>query len=146
MPEIFDVLKSVSLTLFLFALSGRESANGADYYVSPQGDDASTGAKSQPWQTLVRVNHADLRPGDRVLLEGGKVFSGSLELGRNYSGAGSQKLIVTSYGNGRAIIDAGNGGAIVVSGCRNLLVRDLKCIGSGRKSGNTASGIRLSDA
>jgi hypothetical protein len=73
-------------------------------------------------------------------------FAGTLRLDRRDSGTGQQKLLVTSYGNGRAVILAGNDCAISASGCDYLMIRDVKCVGAGRKNGNTESGIHLVNA
>lgn len=49
---------------------------GAEYYLSPDGDDAAAGTKESPWQTLAKANET-LEPGDTaVLLDG--VYPGVL--------------------------------------------------------------------
>ncbi len=117
-----------------------------DYYVSPSGNDAATGTQDQPWKTILRVNQASFKPGDRILFEGGSRFSGALRLGRDDSGTREQKLTIGSYGASRATIDGGNGSAIVLGGCSHAVIRDLIFVGSGRKNGNAASGLHLADA
>jgi hypothetical protein len=118
-------------------------AFGADYFLSAKGDDASPGTKQRPWKTLERVNRKDFRPGDRLLLEGGRVFPGTLELNERDSGAAGQLLIVTSYGHGRATLDGGKHRAISSVGCRYVAFRNLALRGAGRTAGNSESGLFL---
>ncbi|MGE5647606.1 MAG: right-handed parallel beta-helix repeat-containing protein [Acidobacteriota bacterium] len=103
--------------------------------MSSRGDDAGAG----PWRTIARVNKAQLRAGDRILFEGGQTFPGTLRIG-------ASGVSVSSYGWGRATIDGGNGGAIRIEGCSRVAVHNVKLAGSGRKSGNTESGLTVSRA
>ncbi|MHC4480026.1 MAG: right-handed parallel beta-helix repeat-containing protein [Planctomycetota bacterium] len=119
-------------------------SNPRDYYVSPGGDDENPGTADAPWRTIARLNEADLEPGDRVLLEGGRTFSGSIALGPDDSGTEGSPVVLTSYGEGRASVDAGDGAALSAEQCSHLLVQNLDFTGSGRKDGNTRSGIRIS--
>lgn len=52
---------------------------GTAYYVSPRGNDANAGTRAKPWRTLERARRAALKPGDRLLLEGGNTPSGFTE-------------------------------------------------------------------
>ena len=52
-------------------------------------------------------------------------------------------MIVTSFGDGPSVIEAGNDRAISIDGCNHVEVSHLKLVGSGRKSGNTESGLYL---
>src|SRR6266487_4526021 len=46
--------------------------SGVTYYISPAGSDSAAGTSpTTAWRTLGRANSASLRPGDRVLLQGG---------------------------------------------------------------------------
>src|ERR1035437_2285769 len=45
-------------------------ATAAEYYISPKGNDANTGTKAAPWQTLAKAG-AVLTPGDTVYLGAG---------------------------------------------------------------------------
>lgn len=114
-----------------------------DYYVSPHGDDSSPGTKGKPWRTIGHLNSAKFQPGDRILLEGGQSFAGTLQLASNDSGTPGNRLTVASYGTGRAVINGGVGRAISIDGCNHVVIRDLLLVGSGRKSANTESGLVL---
>jgi hypothetical protein len=128
------------------ALAGGGTAAGArDYYVSAKGDDANAGTAARPWRSIAKVNATALRPGDRVLFAGGERFAGTIRLDAKDSGTAQHKVVVTSYGRGRATIEAGNGAGLVAQGCSHLTVSNLNFAGAGRKKGNTENGVRLSD-
>lgn len=113
------------------------------YYLDGEiGRDANEGtSETRPWRSIDRVNRAVFHPGDRVLFSGGQIFAGTIRL--NGSGNAEQKIVVTSYGKERAMIDGGNGEGLFLDGCENIVVENLNFTGSGRKSGNTTDGIRL---
>jgi len=52
-------------------------------------------------------------------------------------------VIVTSYGQGRALLNGGTSRAISSLGCRYVTFRNLALRGAGRKGGNTDSGLYL---
>lgn len=125
----------------LFWITSSNSPLGTNYYVSPGGDDAASGTLERPWRSIDRVNRVKLRPGDCVSFEGGKTFIGTLLLDAGDNGTGDRKVELTSYGLGTATIDGRNGWGIKVEGCNHLRIRNLKIVGSGRKSGNAESGL-----
>ena len=52
-----------------------------DYYVSSTGSDSNVGTSAAAaWASVGRAGQAELRPGDRLLFEGGRVFNGTLEI------------------------------------------------------------------
>ncbi|MBI1925595.1 right-handed parallel beta-helix repeat-containing protein [Candidatus Poribacteria bacterium] len=115
------------------------------YYVNNQtGNDSHQGTSpSRPWKSVDRVNRATFRPGDRILFAGGQTFPGTIRLDKESSSTNAQKIVVGSYGTGRAVIDGENDSALVADGCEHLIIANLNCLGSGRKGGNTADGIKL---
>jgi hypothetical protein len=71
-----------SATIVLFAVLG--TLHAADYYISSSGNDNNTGTGSAPtaaWATVAKVNATSFKPGDRILFEGGKTFTGTIQLG-----------------------------------------------------------------
>lgn len=128
-------------SLVLTAVSICLTAAGADYFVSPKGDDKAAGTKAAPWRSIERVNQAQIKAGDRILFEGGQTFKGRLALGAQSSGAEKSPVVVSSFGKGRARIDGGTGEALVMDGATHVRVESLGFIGAGRKSGNTTSGV-----
>jgi hypothetical protein len=89
------------------ARAAAAGALGTTYYVSPAGDDRNSGrSPARAWRTISRVDRAVLQPGDRVLFEGGKVFSGR-ELEPSASGTARAPIRFASYGGGRAELKGG---------------------------------------
>jgi Right handed beta helix region len=123
--------------------SAASSDRPTAYYVSPSGNDSAAGTSAAaPWRTLARVNTAKLRPGDRVLLQGGRRFTGQLVFTKGEAGAAADPVVVGSYGSGRARISTGTGSAITVYDTAGLDIRDL--VISGRPAGRPAGiGINL---
>jgi len=99
-------------------------AHARDYYVSPKGNDSSPGTQPEPWCSIAKVNQTSFKPGDRVLFEGGKRFAGTIRFGADDSGTQEQSLLVSSYGNGRAVIDGDTGRAIESDGCSHVTFRE----------------------
>jgi hypothetical protein len=130
-----------TLPLLLVLLVSPAAAR--DYVVSATGDDSRPGSAAEPWRTLAKVNATSLQPGDRVLLEGSRTFVGPLELGSDDRGTPARNIVVTSYGDGRAVIDGGNGRAVTIDRCDHVLLQRLKLVGAGRKTGNTSDGLYL---
>jgi len=112
-----------------------------DYHLSPDGDDGGPATLVRPWKSLERLSAVRLEPGDRVLLSTQGAFEGCLKLEPDSSGTQERPIIITSYGFGQATISAGNGSALVLKNSRNIEIRNLRLVGSGRKAGNTTSGL-----
>lgn len=128
--------------LALVTVMGASSAT--DYYISPAGNDAAPGGLRNPWKTIERLNQASLKPGDRVFFEGGKVHAGTIRLDSGDRGSAERKVTIASYGKGKATIDGGHGRALSADGCSHIQIRGLRFAGSGRKAGNSESGISIS--
>ncbi len=70
-----------------------------DYYVSNDGDDNALGSSPEmSIQTLQKVNELNLKPGDRVLLKSGDIFTGTLHVKK--SGKQGKPIVYGSYGTG----------------------------------------------
>jgi hypothetical protein len=139
------------LILGLFACSKRFGCHDAAaqssraYYLSPSGRDDNEGTVNSPWQTLKKINSIRLQPGDSVLLEGGSRFPGTLQPDSASRGTASAPIFIGSYGNGHAIISAGNDSAMVCYKNSYLVIKNLDMTGSGRKAGNIKDGLLLAD-
>jgi len=144
MPRKVAIVAGVFLFATTAVAADPGSSTGATYYVSSSsGDDAASGtSKGAPWKTLKRVEDAELGPGDRVLFKGGERFSGTLRLSKVLGAAGA-RVMLSSYGGGRATIDGGTGSGLILESCEYVTVKDLRFVGSGRKRGNDGYGIRL---
>jgi len=127
----------VVLVLFLGALS----LTATDYFVRQNGDDAAKGTSTNAaWRSIDRVNRSRLQPGDRVLLEAGTSFTGNLLLSAEDAGRSNAPVVIGSFGDGRARIDAGLGYAVLVRNAGGVEVRDLVCVGSDRRR-NQGAGV-----
>lgn len=115
------------------------------FYVSAGGDDRADGrAVSRAWRSLERVNTEKLVPGDRVLLEGGTRFAGSLEFGTGDGGDATNLVTVASYGAGRATIapDSAGRSAVSVHNTAGIRIQDLVVAG-GNVASTSADGINV---
>ncbi len=127
------MLKSAIIIGLLFLGAG--VLDGREYYLSPNGDDAGDGSRDAPWRTIERLNRAGVRPGDAIYLEGGAHFQGNLRL--NGDGQVAQEgLLVTSYGEGRAVIHAGDCSGVTVRNMAHVVIRNLEVVGRERMANN----------
>ena len=98
----------IAVTGLLAAFSaGAAQAAAATYYVSPAGSDGASGRSAgAAWQTVQRVNRANLGPGDRVLFQGGGVWREMLE--PEGDGARGNPIVFGTYGSGKAVFTGQN--------------------------------------
>src|SRR5690242_20087818 len=98
-----------------FPRPGSRVRNSTTYYVSPAGDDTADGrTPGRAWRTLARVSSTSFEPGSHILLESGRVFRGTLYFDEDDVGTAADPITVGSYGDGRALLDGGDGYGIVV--------------------------------
>ncbi|MEU6281679.1 right-handed parallel beta-helix repeat-containing protein [Streptomyces sp. NPDC047028] len=111
----------------------RENAQGGrDFYLSPHGDDHADGRTPQTaWRTLRRADTVRLKPGDRLRLQGGARFSGTLSVGPGDAGDSRSPVVIESYGDGRAIVTAAGTRGIEVHDTSGIVIRDLVLAGKG---------------
>ncbi len=99
------------------------------YYLSLSGNDAAAGTSpSTAWRTLGRANRAILRPGDRLLLQGGQPFAGQLTIGPADVGSPAHPLVISSYGGGPATITSGRFG-VYVHDTGGVRITELNVVG-----------------
>ncbi len=115
---------------------------GATYYIRADGDDSRSGTTAdQAWSTLKNIAKLTLKPGDRILLQGGSVFQGPLELGESCQGTAGQPVVVTTTGPGRAVIYGGDHDGMRVVAARGVSIHNLTILGSGTRTNELGSGI-----
>lgn len=103
------------LSSFLFVSCG---VFGADYYVSPDGDNANPGTLEQPWRTVAfatcggtfecpetAVNGNLLQSGDTLYLRAGTYTESGIRFA--HSGAEGQTIRIKNYADEEAIVDGG---------------------------------------
>lgn len=120
-------------------------SKGRSYYLSISGDDKNDGSAANPIKTIAYLNTINLSPGDTILLKGSEIFNGNLVLDSTKSGGDGKPVVITSYGNGNAIIDGGNETAITIYNLSYININNLTCKGAGRKDGNTKAGIAITN-
>ena len=113
------------------------------YYISTSGDDNNSGRKNNPFKTINKINNLYLMAGDTVYFKSGQTFNGTLLLAQNIKGTGIKPVVITSFGAGNAIINAKDSSAIRVYNGRNVKLKHLTLVGSGRKSGNIKDGLAI---
>ncbi len=111
------------------------------YYISFSGNDKNDGTRGAPFQSIQRINKIPLKPGDSILFEGNRQFSGSLTISLNGKGDPQHILFISSYGTGHASIYSGNNPGIHIENLKWIEIRKLKITGAGRKKGNVQNGI-----
>ncbi|MCC6698531.1 MAG: right-handed parallel beta-helix repeat-containing protein [Candidatus Hydrogenedentes bacterium] len=130
--------------VFTVLLGVSAMASATDYYVSPSGNDSNPGTSpEQAWKSLTPANAVSLAPGDRLLFEEEQTFSGTLKLDRQDSGTAEKRVVIASYGEGRATIDGGAGTAVLAEECDSIDIQNLIVKGAGRKNGNSGCGVHL---
>lgn len=127
------------------ALFVASSAFAASYYVSPLGNDSNSGTStSRPWKTITKVNSRSYAAGDRIYFQGGQTFSGNLVFTTTTTGTNANRVTVSSYGSGKATINAGTGAGLTATNIAGLTISNLVFSGgwdATTQTGNTGYGI-----
>jgi len=91
-------LLGVTVLLFAFVAHANRTTPATFYVDNEAGNDANTGTTTAAaWQTLDRVNSAELIPGDSVLFKCGGLWRGQL-ISKN--GSSSARIVYGAYGTG----------------------------------------------
>ena len=136
--------RAPALSILAALLSVAPPVLAATYYVSPAGNDRNPGTSpAAAWATVRKVNARSLAAGDVVRFEGGRTFAGPLRFERDDHGTAGAPVLITSYGDGRAVIHGGCSHAITVKGSAYLAIRDLDVLGLGIRTGQEPGGIGI---
>lgn len=96
------------------------------YYLSPKGNDLNAGtSQALAWRSLDKLNQTTFAAGDSILLEGGESFTGGLILEKNLSQESDERILIRSYGEGKATILAGREHGIYVLNGAGLEISNL---------------------
>lgn len=96
-------------------VNDKSTARGTTYYVNASGDDSNDGkTPAQAWRTITKVNSINFAASDRVLFAAGESFKGNLRFDYKDAGTPARPIVVSSYGEGRAGVEAGAGDGISV--------------------------------
>lgn len=129
------------LTFCIVCILNSGVVKATDYYVSPAGNDRNTGTSHETsWRTISKVNATTFKPGDRIYFEGGCLFRGNLYFNSSDRGTATNPVTISSYGTGRATIDAGTGNGLYAYNCAGFDIRGIDFTGSGPTT-NAGTGI-----
>ncbi|HRH60243.1 MAG TPA: right-handed parallel beta-helix repeat-containing protein [Chitinophagaceae bacterium] len=111
------------------------------FFVAANGSDNNDGrSAATAWKSLSKISSMQLQPGDSILLRGGDVFAGSIQLDAKDGGSPEKPVALASYGAGKATIDAGNGDGIAAMNVSNIIIAGLAVHGSSVEN-NKGNGI-----
>ena len=122
-------------------IAQQKKADYTKYYVSNSGNDKNPGTISAPFKSIKKINSLRIRPGTIVYFKAGEIFKGTLIIRVDQAGASDQWIGFSSYGGGKATLNADSGRAISIYKSANVMVRNLKLTGLGRKTGNRENGL-----
>ncbi|MCW3106927.1 MAG: hypothetical protein JWQ09_1433 [Segetibacter sp.] len=142
--RLFSYIAVLTITAFACkkTLVLKQAAiKGNGYYVSATGNDANIGSKANPWKSIAKLNSLQLKPGDTVFFQGNQAFKGPVLFDSIDVGTKQSPIVITSFGNGNAVIDGGNLTALTVNNTEFIKINHLSFIGTGRKNGNIQDGV-----
>lgn len=140
------ILSMLMLIVLVEGCSGDNfTCNSKSYYVSNEGNDDFPGTMEKPFKTIEKANNLDLNPGDSLFFEANQTFHGTLLFDFSDSGNEKANVVVSSFGEGRAIINGGKHSALRADQCSYAMIQNLNFKGDGRKDGNTEDGVFFSN-
>jgi hypothetical protein len=92
-------------------------------------------------KTVDAVNRLLLASGDSVFFRGGRVFDGTVRI--SASGNEGRPIWIGSYGAGEATINGGDSSGMVLDQAGWVVVRGIRLVGAGRKTGNVKNGLEV---
>lgn len=120
--------------------------NNRGYFLdAKKGKDRNSGSQKKPLRTIGEVNKRLRMKASGVNLAGGQVFEGTLILD-SIKGSFIDTIVISSYGEGRAVINGGNNEAIKITACSYIKIKGLDLKGNGRKEGNVTNGLAVSSS
>ena len=112
-------------------------AFSTSYYVSAAGNDAASGTSTATaWKTIAKVNSVQFAPGDNLFFRGGDTFYGNIYFDSSDGNSPDAVFTVSSYGTGRATLNAGNSYGIFAYNTQGIRVENLILTGSGMNTNN----------
>lgn len=127
----------------LMLAMGCTQKNSVFYIDYISGDDSNSGrSEKSAWKTTKNINPAQINPGDKILFRGNVVYSGEI-IFDSLHGHPDDPVVVDSYGEGKAIIDAGRYSGIWVRSSKNIAIRNFIIRGCGRLNGNIGNGLKI---
>ena len=137
------------LVIFLFSFFAFSNFSFAktkprNYYFSAKGNDINLGTSpSRAWRTMRPVANITIVPADSFLFNGNDTFPGCLTLWNSDSGTAAQPLVFTSYGTGKAHINAGDSFGFFIYNVGGVVFKNLDIYGSGKSDSTLGNGNGL---
>lgn len=141
--SIYSIAFLLFIGIYIVGCTRNDNRNQTKFYLHSFGDNEHSGSLDKPFKTVQAIETIEFKPGDSIFLHAGSTFSGTLKL--NLNGDPTNPIVLTSYGKGRAQIDGDKMEACIIGGS-GFHLKSLIFKGSGRKSGNSTSGLILDQA
>ena len=133
---------SIAAATVVLAMGNAPVAHAANYYFA-NGSGNGNGSLNNPYTNLSALDGLTLGAGDNVYLRGGDTFNGNVYFDPADGGTAAQPVTLTSYGTGRATIQAGSGNdGIFAYNNGGFSFSNFNVVGNGYTS-NTKNGISL---
>ncbi|MBD1396679.1 right-handed parallel beta-helix repeat-containing protein [Pontibacter sp. JH31] len=138
--------QAIALLTFLFLFSPASYTLAHTYYISPKGNDTNPGTSPQTaWRSIEQVNRHRYTSGDTILFEGGNEFRGKLYFHKGNLQNSEAPLVISSFGEGRATIDADTSFGLYAHNVAGMEVRELNFKGSSYKTNSNSSILFYND-
>jgi hypothetical protein len=130
-------MKKITLLGCAMLLTGiLQTATATTYYVSPMGSNGDGLSQATAWTGTTKVNAATLKPGDKVLFEGGKTFSGNISINSTDGNDPNNHVVFSSYGTGRATISTSGTSldGFYAYNTQGITISNLNFVGAGNST------------
>ncbi len=137
------VLGRYNQNYYKLMLAKKSKAKSITYYISTRGRDDNNGkSPEQPWLTIDKINKTAFNPGDSILFEGNQTFTGNLAFDKSDIGSSEKPVTISSYGAGKASINAGKKDGINLKNTQGYRICKLNINANG-PGVNGGSGIAV---
>lgn len=130
----------ISLIFFLSGIMCWAGSARNFYVDSFSNSKVADGSMKSPFKSLGDLKKIKFLPGDCIHLAGNQILTGTIRI-KDLMATPEKPLTITSYGTGVTHIYSIHESAIVIEACENIHVKNVVVKGSGRKKGNTGTGV-----
>lgn len=125
-------MKKQSIIYILLLVCVGAFSQNRTYYISHTGNDSNDGlSTATSWLTLSPINTMDFKPGDKILLEAGQSFAGTIQFDANDAGTSINPVTVSTWGTGAATVNAINTAGIYLNNAGGIQIKNLVIQGDG---------------
>jgi len=140
-----NLLALIIVAIYMVTGCKNEKENSPNtYYINSElGNDANVGTSPEKaWKTIEKINITGFHAGEKVLLQGGQTFNGSIHIS-SLRGTAKFPIEFNTYGKGKATILSGDSLAFLATDCQYIVLKNIIAKGSGRLKGNRTNGIEF---